>query len=168
MSRPYPLPVEKAARLSDCGRYRYWLGRVWGEADSLLFVMLNPSTADASIDDPTIRRCMGFARREGFGGVSVLNLYALRSTDPKALLTCDDAVGPENDAYLTLALTEQARRGNPVIAAWGTNAKHRRIVDVLTLVGGVMWHSLGTTKDGHPRHPLYVRGDQPLEGFIYR
>ena len=160
--------VQKAARLSECGRYRYWLGRIWDEADSLVFVMLNPSTADAAIDDPTIRRCMAFARREGYGGISVLNLYALRSPDPKALLTCEDPVGPENDGYLRLTLEEQARRGHPVIAAWGTNAKRERVVDVLTLAGGVFWGCLGTTKDGHPRHPLYVRGDQPIEGFIQR
>lgn len=154
--------VGKAARISDCGQYRYWLTRLWAEDDSLLFVMLNPSTADASVDDPTIRRCMGFARREEFGGVSVVNLYAYRATNPKALLSVDDAVGPENDSYLRMILMEQTRRGHPVVAAWGANADADRAAEVLNLVPGVNWRCLGTTKSGAPRHPLYVHGEQPL------
>lgn len=157
-----PSVIEKSARLSECGMYRYSLSRYWGPKRGLVFVMLNPSTADASTDDPTIRRCMGFARREGNDGILVLNLYAYRATDPKALLSCTDAVGPENDGYLSMALTEQARRGTPVVAAWGANARPDRVGQVLSLVPGVDWRCLGTTKQGAPKHPLYVRGDQPL------
>lgn len=156
------MPIERYARISECGRYRYALGRVWGDGDALCFVMLNPSTADATIDDPTIRRCMGFARREGYGGISVLNLYALRATDPKVMLAASDAIGPQNDAYLRLALAEQTRRGNPVIAAWGVHAHPSRASAVMSLVPGADWRCLGTTKDGSPRHPLYVKGDQPF------
>jgi hypothetical protein len=158
--------VESAARLSECGRYRYWLGHYWErEGDSLTFVMLNPSTANASIDDPTIRRCMGFARREGYVGVTVLNLYAYRATDPKQLLTCGDPVGPENDEYLRMSLAERLRRGSPVVAAWGANAKPDRVEQVLGLIDGVDWRCLGTTKSGSPRRPLDVKGDQSLVPF---
>lgn len=151
-----------SARISECGTYRYTLSRHWSDGDALVFVMLNPSTADATEDDPTIRRCMGFARREGYAGIVVVNLYAYRSTDPKALLTCGDAVGPENDTYLRLLLTEQRRRGNPVLAAWGANARLDRVGHVLNLVPGVDWRCLGTTKQGAPKHPLYIKSDQPF------
>lgn len=154
--------VTKAARISDCGIYRYWLGRIWGDEDALTFVMLNPSTADASVDDPTIRRCMGFARREGFGGISVMNLYAFRSSSPKILAASGWRVGMDNDDYLRISLEEQRRRANPVVAAWGAHARPGRVDYVRYLVPGVDWRCLGKTKDGHPRHPLYVKGDQPL------
>ena len=100
-----------------------------------------------------------------------MNLYAFRSPSPTVLKMRGYPVGPENDAYLSLALAEQARRGNPVIAAWGAHAKPDRVAAVLGLVAGglrlprVDWRCLGTTKDGAPRHPLYVKGDQPLVSF---
>jgi hypothetical protein len=150
------------AAISDCGTYRYALTRHWGAEPSLRFVMLNPSTADAALDDPTIRRCIGFARREGFGGLVVLNLYAYRATDPKALLTCADPVGPGNDDMLRAHMRSSVGVARPVVAAWGTNARVDRVKQVLDLCPEVDWRCLGTTKDGHPRHPLYVRGDQPL------
>lgn len=154
------------ARLSDCEVYRYALGRRWSnDGEVLAFVMLNPSTADAAIDDPTIRRCIGFAKRDGYQGVVVHNLYGFRATDPKALLRCPDPIGPQNDDYLRLTLTERIRRGLPTIAAWGANAQAWRAEEVLGLVPGVDWRCLGTTKDGHPRHPLYVKGDKTLESF---
>jgi hypothetical protein len=158
--------IERTARISECGTYRYWLTRGWDDTrPALLFVMLNPSTADASIDDPTIRRCVGFARRDGYGSVAVANLFAYRATDPKALLTCADAVGPLNDQYLGMALTERARRGLPTVAAWGAHAPAGRVADVLAIAPDADWRCLGVTKAGAPRHPLYVRGDQPLEGL---
>jgi hypothetical protein len=150
------------AVLSACGAYRYTLSRRWGAGEPLRFVMLNPSTADASVDDPTIRRCIGFARRDGFPALVVLNLYAYRTTDPKALLTCVDPVGPDSKAYLWSHLFLACEIKAPVVAAWGINAKPGRVAEVLDLVRGVDWRCLGTTKDGHPRHPLYVRSDQPL------
>lgn len=154
--------VEKYARISDYGAYRYSLSRFWGPVEPLLFVMLNPSTADADVDDPTIRRCIGFAKRDGFDGVTVGNLYAYRATDPKALLTCGDAVGSDNDHYLRMMLEVRAEYRSPVVAAWGANARLDRVGAVLNLVPGVDWRCLGTTKQGAPKHPLYVRGDQPL------
>lgn len=164
LKQPYS-QIEKSARISECGRFRYSLTRHWSDGDALVFVMLNPSTADATLDDPTIRRCVGFAKREGFAGIHVANLYAFRATDPKDLLTCGDAVGPMNDAHLSLLLTEQVQRGNPVVAAWGSwpDRDPDRVANVLDLGGGrVDWRCLGHTKGGAPRHPLYVRGDQPL------
>lgn len=157
--------VIKEALISDCGQYRYALTRRWGEAPSLRFVMLNPSTADASLDDPTIRRCMGFAKRDGYGGLVVLNLYAYRATNPKALLTCADAVGPGNDDMLRAHLRSSVGVGRPVVAAWGANARLDRWDQVLALASGVDWRCLGTTKSGAPRHPLYLSGDQPLLPF---
>jgi hypothetical protein len=163
--KPASMPLRSDAVLSDDGQYRYALTRHWGEGTSLRFVMLNPSTADASLNDPTIRRCIGFAKREGYGGLVVLNLYAYRATNPKALLTCGDPVGPGNDDMLRAHMRSSVGVARPVVAAWGANARADRVKQVLDLCLGVDWRCLGTTKDGHPRHPLYVRGDQPLISF---
>jgi hypothetical protein len=125
-----------------------------------LFVMLNPSTADAQLDDPTIRRCRGFSKLWDCNGLAVANLYALRSTNPTALWTHPDPVGPDNDDYLR----KFARECGDVVCAWGANAKPDRVARVASILadaGARLW-CLGTTKDGAPRHPLYVRADQPL------
>jgi hypothetical protein len=104
------------ADLSPCGTYRYLLGRRVGEGDrTALFMMLNPSTADATEDDPTIRRCTGFARREGCGVLEVVNLFAYRATDPAELRTAPDPVGPANDHHIKAALGRVAL----VVVAWG-------------------------------------------------
>lgn len=152
-----------SAVFSPCGEYRYLLERGGDLASSrgpAVFVMLNPSTADASSDDPTIRRCQNFARAWGRRGIIVVNLYALRSTDPRNLWNDPDPVGPDNDAWLA----KVAGQRGEVVCAWGAHAKPervQRVVDLLTDVEARML-CLGTTKDGAPRHPLYVRGDQPL------
>ena len=152
---------ERGASLSECARYRHSLWRRWdAERPSLGFIMLNPSVADSTIDDPTIRRCIGFAKREGYGGIRVANLFDLRSTDPKNLLTADDPIGPEPDPFIHLAGSCTA-----FVAAWGAVAKplRWRAKEVAEVFGA--WRTLlclGTTKDGSPRHPLYVRGDAPL------
>jgi hypothetical protein len=154
----------QGAAISECGLYRYTLRRpcevLHPERSTAAFVMLNPSTADASLDDPTIRRCRGFARAWGCNGLTVMNLYALRSTDPAALWKAADPVGPENDGYLR----QIAREYGDVVCAWGSNAKPDRVAAFLRIMDGAsarLW-CLGMTKDGSPRHPLYVRGDQPL------
>ena len=122
--------------------------------------MLNPSTADARRDDPTIRRCMGFARTWGYGGVEVVNLFALRATDPSRLRIARDPVGPENDAHIRAV----ARRSSALVVAWGIHgALRERDAEVLALLSRrAPTHSLGWTKDGHPRHPLYLRRDARL------
>jgi len=155
--------VLTGAVISPCGTYRYTLDRIWNsDLPRALFIMLNPSTADASIDDPTIRRCRSFATRIGCGGLTVVNLFALRSTNPDALSTHPDPVGPDNDTHIALALD-----GNPaaVIAAWGAHpAARARAAPVAGLITTQQRRvdCLGTTKHGDPRHPLYVRGDAPL------
>lgn len=139
----------RSAVISPCGQYRYRLDRRWGDGPTLGFIMLNPSTADAEIDDATIRRCMGFARREGCGGIQVVNLFAYRATDPAHLLTVADPIGPENDLYV------RSLKG-PVVAAWGAHPMARKGFFGRHLL------CLGKTKDGYPRHPLYVHRDAPL------
>lgn len=160
--------TEKSARISDDGRYRYSLGRRWGGRPAAVFVMLNPSTADANVDDPTIVRCRGFAEREGCGSLTAVNLYAYRATKPEnmwlAALAGADIVGTDNDDTLRDAFRAAARDGGPVIAAWGANAHADRVefVAALAAAAGVQLHALGVTKAGQPRHPLYLRADTPL------
>lgn len=153
-----------SAIISPCGTYRYELQRRRGidypERGAAVFCMLNPSTADASIDDPTIRRCRGFADAWGCDGLIVVNLYALRATDPRELRRHSEPIGPEND----FQLRSVARCLGDIVCAWGANADPSRVRDVVAIfrdAGARLW-CLGTTKDGHPRHPLYVRGDTKL------
>ena len=120
-----------------------------------MFVGLNPSTADEARDDPTIRRCVGFARDWGFARLDVVNLYAFRSTDPRALWRAGDPVGPEND----LVLAHVLGRADFVLAAWGVHARQERVRDVASILGRLRLHALGVTNAGAPRHPLYVRAD---------
>lgn len=158
--------MKSDAAISGCGQYRYWLSRVWTAqtlVQPMVFVMLNPSTADATIDDPTIRRCVGFAKRELAGGLVVMNLFALRATDPSALRRAVDPVGPENDEYIKRLLGDGYAT---VVCAWGSDPFARtRASEFLRLMDGRPLHCLGITKNGSPKHPLYVRGDHPLLQF---
>lgn len=155
-------PMIKRATISDDGLYRYSLDRVWwDEGGTLLnFVMLNPSTADADNDDPTIRRCMGFARRFGYSGIRVTNLYAYRATKPADLWRVADPVGPDNDRHLL-----KGAQDNSVVGAWGANAKSDRVAEVRSLLKWQIISALGLTKDGAPRHPLYLRGDAEVVSY---
>lgn len=159
--------ISGTATFSPCGRYRYELTRSWDATlPELLVVMLNPSTADAAVDDPTIRRVMRFARDAGYGELRVMNLYALCSVDPAALWA-SDSVGPENDYRLSAALLVRWSEHRPVLAAWGTTPWSKsRAPRVIALVPGVRWMCLGTTKDGSPRHPLYVPALQTMVPFL--
>lgn len=159
------------AEISACGLYRYGLWRGWsapnGPTIRLTFVMLNPSTADAATDDPTIRRCIGFARREGYAGICVVNLFALRATDPDVMLSADDPIGPDNNHHIAGALA----LGDPIVCAWGAHfhpAISRRAHDVTEILrpstGRV--YCLGRTQAGAPRHPLYLASDTPLQDFL--
>lgn len=158
------LLLTRTADISPCGRYRYLLTRQWSDAAPLPFVMLNPSIADADLDDPTIRRCIGFARREGAGGIVVANLFALRSTDPAALRSHAFAFGAGNYD----ALHKVGAMNCPVVCAWGVggslNDGDKTALGIMRDAGADLW-CLGRTKDGHPRHPLYVRSDQKLEDY---
>lgn len=147
----------QGAVISEDGAYRYRLWREWNaQKPTLAFVMLNPSTADASEDDPTIRRCLGYAKDWGYGKLVVANLFALRSTDPSNLRDHPNPVGPENDGHL-----QQVCDGaEKVIVAWGTDGSLRdREMEVAGLLDDRDLFALATTKDGHPAHPLYQPAD---------
>jgi hypothetical protein len=150
-------PSRDAAISSD-GLYRYRLGRRWGEGQACNFVMLNPSTADASLDDPTIRRCVGFAKGWGYPALVVTNLFGWRATDPKALLSAPDPIGPDNDRHLA----EVALAAGLVVCAWGSHGTLKaRGITVLRMLDalGVAPHYLAWTSGGQPRHPLYLKAD---------
>jgi hypothetical protein len=140
------------------GDYRYTLTRVWDAALPVItFVLLNPSTADEVQLDPTLRRCVGFAKREGFGGMLILNLYAFRTKDPKVMMAAPDPIGPDNDRIL-------ANVTGTVVAGWGTNADPARVAQAVALLPPLQ--ALGVTKTGHPQHPLYVRANAPLIQWV--
>jgi hypothetical protein len=157
---------QAGADISPDKQYRYTLWRRWADGPTALFVMLNPSMADASVDDPTIRRCIGFADREGAGALKVVNLYALRATRPGHLVEHHDPVGNENYATLRREIRGHAL----VIAAWGAHplveTKAPWVSDIARRYDRELV-CLGITKAGHPRHPLYVRSDQPLEPLAF-
>jgi hypothetical protein len=188
------------AGISQDGFYRYWLTRDWsplsmagslygdlqGDPTStfslarnvkLTWIMFNPSTADKETDDATIRRCMAFSRAWGYGGIQVVNLFAWRSTDPKAIDKQmrwsgvhggeSDPVGPVNDRFIGNAARHSAMLGFPkAVCAWGALAQGadgrvKRVMEVLKQAGAQP-HCLGLTKAGHPRHPLYAPKDAKL------
>lgn len=143
-----------SAVISACGKYRYELWRHWDDKPYCMFVGLNPSTADAMIDDPTIRRCVGFAKAWGYGALCMANLFAWRATDPKDMKAAPEPIGPDNDA----TLQRLAVGAGIVIAAWGAHGSYRgRAVQVLAILPTL--HALKLTQDGSPGHPLYLRGD---------
>jgi len=145
------------AAFSRDGRYRYRLWRRWDRSrPAIAFCMLNPSTADARRDDPTIRRCIGFARDWGYGGIEVVNIFALRATDPRDLRSACDPVGPRNDAFMLRAADRSL-----VVIAWGVHGALRdRQAKALALFGPrTRLLALGRTRSGAPRHPLYLRRD---------
>lgn len=188
-----PKYVSAGATISACGTYRYSLWREWrgtpnakwdmwknddgspvldgagaqvGEPETVTFIMLNPSTADGKADDPTIRRCVSFARAWGYDRMVVVNLFAYRATDPRALLALnhqDDPVGANNQSYIERLTGERGI----VVCAWGAHGAHLEQDE--TALGWVYPHAkifcLGRTKEGHPRHPLYVPASQELEPF---
>lgn len=148
------MPEFVSATADIRGDYRYTLTRVWDPSlPKITFVLLNPSTADAEQLDPTLRRCVSFAKRDGYGGMVILNLYAFRTKSPKLMKAAADPVGPENDRLL-------ASVTGTVVAGWGTNANPERVAQVVALLPPL--HALAITKQGHPKHPLYVPGDAPL------
>lgn len=150
--------LESGATFSRCNRYRYRLWRVWDyDLPTVAFIMLNPSTADASKLDPTVRRCVGYAKAWGFGALDVGNIFALRSTDPSILADVTDPVGPEND----LKLWQIAHEADAVICAWGVHGalygRGRNVVAMLRNTKPLM--VLRITREGHPAHPLYLPKD---------
>jgi hypothetical protein len=140
-------------RTSADGRYRYLLGRRWASGPLVLWVLANPSTADAFADDPTLRRCIGFSAAHGYAGLVVVNLWAWRATHPRELRHVADPDGPENDARVAEAVAASA---GPVVLGWGRQGEHSRTRTVLGLLVGRPLRCLGVTSAGQPRHPLYV------------
>lgn len=158
--------MNRDAIISECGKFRYLLSRTWNtDLQPLLFVMLNPSTADARVDDATIRRCVNFARAHGrFGGIEVVNLFAYRATDPTDLRRAGLPVGPENDAHISAA----AARAGAVCAAWGAtkDADDRiQVVGPLLRRAGHELLCLHITRSGYPGHPLYLASSKRLQPY---
>ncbi len=154
--------VFRDAKIDPTEKYRYWLLRVLKPLEPgvilggrAVFIMLNPSTADGKVDDATIRRCMGFAYKWRCMELVVVNLFALRSTDPAALYKDADPIGPENDYWIM----DKAVGWSQVVAAWGAHGKHlqraHKVRQMLQEEDQRLVH-LGLTKDGHPKHPLYL------------
>ena len=149
--------TESSAAFSTCGTSRYRLTRRWSDGPTIAFIGLNPSTADQFKLDPTVTRCVRRADKLGFGRLVMLNLFAFRSTDPQALKDRHNAgleiVGEENDDVIR----EEAIAASKVVCAWGTlGTLAGRDRHVLRLLGGLTLYCLGKSKDGHPKHPLYL------------
>lgn len=162
------------AVMDEAEVYRYRLARTWDieNKKTTVFVMLNPSTADQDVDDPTIRRCVGFAKSNGSGKVEIVNLFAYRATKPEHLALADDPVGNQND-YVIRQLFESDFTG-PVIVGWGGSRHKVKRVNSGHRVGAVMdlaketnrpLYCFGETKNGDPRHPLYLPKDAEMHPF---
>ena len=161
--------IRSDAVISPDGRYRYKLVRYWAKNRApVIWIMLNPSTADDVQDDATIRRCISFAKRWGFGGIEVYNLFALRSRYPVRIQRTDDPIGPENDRWLKKAACSR----RTIVVAWGrcgTLLQSRRAAGVMGLLARYMdAHpvALGLTRQGSPKHPLYVPNGVVLRPFL--
>lgn len=151
--------MDRRTIFSPCRRYRYTLWREWDLTNSgyAMFIGLNPSTADETRDDPTIRRCIDFSKQWGFGALCMTNLFAFRATKPKDMMAHPMPVGPENDNYLV----QCARDAGVIVAAWGNNGRLMgRDEEVLKIVDVV--DCFGLTKEGCPSHPLYLSKDCKL------
>lgn len=151
------------AEFSPCRTWRYALWRQWdwqGYGNQVMFIGLNPSTADERADDPTVRRCIRFAQHWGYGGMLMMNAFAFRATDPKDMLTAEDPVGPGNDE----ALAYRRSQVGLIVAAWGVNCPQEREQRVCEVIGQPIW-CLGKTKQGRPKHPLYLSRDTRRELF---
>lgn len=188
LSDLFPENWHAGAVVSECGLYRYNLWRLWDawpdkcalyrynlwqlwdawpdKLPRMVFVMQNPSTASADVDDPTIRRCIGFAKREGCGGIEVRNVFALRATDERELPKAEDPVGPYNHEWIRGAALAALPKGR-IVVAWGNrtggkNLSRRYEAAIEILANEELW-CLGKTRDGNPRHPLMLPSDAKLE-----
>lgn len=178
--KPQSLPIEYESAGADFDEparvYRYHLHRMWGGGSlspwrTVLWIMLNPSTADERVLDNTLRRCQAFSRAWGYDGFEVANLFALRSTKPAALFVHQDPVGPGNDAAIATAI----ERADLIVCGWGTHAtlKGRRLIAArashvrheLLATARTQVRCLGRTQDGQPKHPLYLAQSTALVDF---
>ena len=147
--------MKTAAEFSKCRKYRFALWRTWDETKSYaLIIGLNPSTADEIKNDPTITRCINFAKSWGYGGVCVANLFAYRATIPKDMMRVKKPIGTENDAWLS----QLAKNAGIVVAAWGNDGSHLdRAEEIKKMFPNL--HCIKMNKSGEPAHPLYLKAD---------
>ena len=160
------MDILRRASFSRCGQYRYQLSRQWEKGDGhCVFIGLNPSTADAYTDDPTIRRCMDFTQRWGYSRMTMVNLFAFKTPHPTLLKKAEDPEGSNNRRVLR----RHCASANLIVAAWGA---HGTYADQAQRLAGI-WadvpvHCFGLTKSGQPLHPLYQRSDAKLVPFSTR
>jgi hypothetical protein len=157
--------VSTGADFSLCRTWRYRLQRRWTDGPLVAFILLNPSTADETLDDPTIRRCIGYAKGWGYGGLVLGNIFAFRATDPKVMKAAADPVGPDNDAWLE-KIAGQVGMGH-LVCGWGGHGEHQgrgKTVMERLIGAGHLPKALTLTGNGMPGHPLYLRAD--LEPFV--
>ena len=147
--------MEKDAILSEDRKYRYVLSRIWDKSKPMVMIIgLNPSTADETEDDPTIRRCINFADSWGYGGVYMLNLFAFRATQPTDMFKAINPIGSQNDKYIN----DYAKRVDKVICAWGNDGNYKnRSSDITKQLDNLFY--LKMNKTGEPAHPLYLKSD---------
>ena len=155
--------MKKKAKLSDCRKYRFALWRIWDESKPYaLFIGLNPSTADETQDDPTITRCLNYAKSWGFGGLCMANLFAFRATKPSKLKAATDPIGKSNDWWLI----ELSQNAGIVVAAWGNHGsflgRSKQVVNLLPNL-----HCLKRNKSGEPAHPVTVHSPPILKQFWF-
>lgn len=145
--------LDAGAKISKCGKFRTRLWRVWDKSRrTLTWIMLNPSTADGSVDDPTALKCVGFAMMWGYGAIEIINLYDYRATDPKDLEAAGWPSSENNFGEMGFSFIF----GQDVMAAWGAKAQSSRVDEFLAYWPGVSMQCLGENRDGSPKHPLYV------------
>ena len=168
MKQPAFIGLDKltTALFSPCRAYRYLLYRRLGGAEKrIMFIGLNPSTADEITNDPTITRCIGFARKWGYSGLVMANLFAFRATKPKDMKLAADPIGPDNMRWLLEVAHEQMKYGWDIVAAWGAQGtflnQDQKILRIF-VDDGIHLQCLGLTKGGLPKHPLFLRQDIPL------
>lgn len=164
----YPVTgAHRSAVVSDDQLYRYRLTRYWDFAKPTLgFIMLNPSTADGEHDDNTIIKCVKYARRWGYGGLMVCNLYAWRATDPRGLGRTPEPVGPLNDQFLTLMFAMAATARTAIVAGWGNHAQPERVKQVLGLpLATEHLYALEVNANGSAKHPLYIKDDAEIQQY---
>lgn len=156
--------IECGAKFSPCRKYRYTLWRVWDEEKPMIaFLALNPSAADEEKNDPTVQRCINYAKKWGYGGMYMLNIFAFRATDPKVMKAEEDPVGEENDKFIL----ETIEKVDRLICAWGNHGQHMdRSDDIEILLHGLKLECLGVNKSGEPKHPLYLKADLEPEPFV--
>ena len=165
---PGPDPSKPAYTHADAtvggdGTYRYRLSRTWNAGPTATFVLLNPSTADATTDDRTVTRCVKYAAGMGFGRLLLVNLFALRTPTPDDIDAHPDPVGPENDAHLRAAVEDADR----VVVGWGNAGTKRGRGRAVAAALDAALYAIGTTNAGHPRHPSRTPYDVTIERFGY-